>query len=251
MKRSGPGRAVAQSEPIWGLMTPEPRTLGFTEGKLIFLLSVPPVGRAFPARAPPEEEGQGLLGSETRALALSSPEWVFDKDVDRAALLFCSQEGGSKRALHPLPSIPLKGLEPQCLQKRLPPFLVAGFNSPSIRSFSQVMFFLRSLYFSDRRRGKLRPFSLIQQSVWLQSCHAPWTGTPSLTHPGCPPPFLALEALSQHPGLGTPCREPSGNTAGEAVSVCDRRSSVSRAPLRDHNRSALLINPCQQCPDLE
>lgn len=95
MKGSGPGRAVAQSELIWGLMTPEPRTLDPTEGKLIFLLSVPPAGRAFPARASPEEEGQGLLGSKTRALALSSPEWVFEKDVDRAGLLFCS-EGGSE-----------------------------------------------------------------------------------------------------------------------------------------------------------
>lgn len=239
MKRSRPGRAVAQSEPIWGLITPEPRTLGSTEGKLIFILSVPPAGRAFPARVSPEEEGQGLLGSKTGALALSSPEWVFEKDVDRATLLFCSWEGGSKRALHPLPSIPLKGLEPQCLWKRLPSLLVARLNSPCSRAlcFSQIL-----------GKGRVK---LIQQSLWLQSCRAPWTGTPSLTHPGCPPPFLSLEALSQHPGLETPCREQAKHSWGGSLRVTSMSSSVSRAPLLDRNHPALLINTCQQCPNLE
>lgn len=140
--------AVAQSEPIWGLIS-EPRTLDSTEGKLIFLLSVPPAGRTFPGRASPEKEGQGPLGSKTRALALSSPEWIFMKDAGpcNPSLLFL---GGGARA-SPLPP-PLHSPEGAgdsvCRRGCLPPWCFR-LNSPCSRSFlrscfSQIFVFPRS-----------------------------------------------------------------------------------------------------------
>lgn len=260
------GRSLGNSHDLWkgldqgGLLhsqnqfgdsTPEPRTLDSTEGKLIFLLSVPPAGRTFPGRASPEEEGQGPLGSKTRALALSSPEWIFMKDVDHATLLFCSWEGGSEPALHLLPSIPLKELEPVFAEEvAFPPGgqtqLPMQPEFFSDRVFSQIFVFPRS----RARKAQALLTSPAEPLAAKLPCSLDWN---SLPHPPwLSAPFSGTGSLITAPWSGDSLQrtEPK-HSWGSSRCVISLRSSVSRAPLPDRNRPALLINTCQQCPNLE
>lgn len=128
--------------------------------------------------------------------------------------------GRRESALYLLPSIPLKGLETVFAEEGVA-FPPGGQTQlPMQPEFFSDRVFLRSLCISQMAGEKLRPFSLVQQSLWLQSCRAPWTGTPSLTHLAVRPLFWHWKQ-SQHPGLGTPFRGRAETQLGQQ-SVCDQ-----------------------------